>query len=314
MVVGVLLGYYVPSVRTAFDSAKIFEVSVPIAVGLLWMMYPVLCKVRYEELSKIFSTPEVWKQLGVSMVLNWIIGPLLMTGLAWATLPDLPGYRSGVILVGIARCIAMVLIWNQLAGGDAEYCAILVAVNSVFQILLYSPFAYLFGVVIGGGSSVNVNIWMVTRSVLIFLGIPLLAGIITRFTFRSLLKKWFGPVWFDKKFMPIIGPTALLGLCFTVLVMFCLQGRRIIEEIGQVLRVCVPLLIYFTILFFLTFALCRYLKFPYTLSVTQAFTASSNNFELAIAVAIATYGIDSQEALATTVGPLIEVPVLLGLV
>ncbi|KAI8807966.1 arsenical-resistance protein ACR3 [Cladochytrium replicatum] len=314
MVFGVLLGNFVPSVRTVLDSAKLVDVSAPIAVGLLVMMYPVLAKVRYEELPTIIRHRDIWKQFAVSIIANWVIGPLLMTALAWATLPDLPGYRAGVIIVGVARCIAMVLIWNDLARGDPEYCAILVALNSVFQVFLYSPLAYFYTVIVGKASLLNVDIWLVTRSVLIFLGIPLAAGFLSRMILRFGLKKTFGPVWYDHRFVPVVSPLALLGLLYTIVVMFALQGNKIVTEIGNILRVAVPLILYFTIVFAVVMFSCHRLGFNYEYSVVQALTASSNNFELAMAVAIATFGIDSQEALATVVGPLTEVPVLLCLV
>ncbi|KAJ3041609.1 hypothetical protein HK097_002223, partial [Rhizophlyctis rosea] len=335
MVVGVLLGVYVPSVQSVLHSSTIADVSLPIAIGLLWMMYPVLwydlplmikplshrlmsatpkSKVRYEHLPTLFRTRKFYRIIFLSLILNWIIAPLIMSALAWATLPDLPEYRTGIMLVGVARCIAMVLIWNHLAGGDAEWCAVLVAMNSILQVLLYSPFAYFYAVIVGKGDKVNVDMWLVTRSVLIFLGIPLLAGFLTRLILRRVLQRWLGPKWYDEKFLPLIGPTSLLGLLFTILVMFALQGKRIVSEIGPVFRVAVPLTLYFLITFALTLLLCRHLRLSYSLSVTQSFTAASNNFELAIAVAVATYGIDSPQALATVIGALIEVPILLGLV
>ncbi|KAJ3278405.1 hypothetical protein HK104_002365 [Borealophlyctis nickersoniae] len=314
MVLGVLLGVYVPSVQSVLDATKIADVSLPVAIGLLAMMYPVFCKVRYERLADIFRTPGVVRNILVSLAVNWVAAPLIMTALAWATLPDLPGFRSGVMLVGVARCIAMVLIWNQLADGDVEWCAVLVALNSVLQVLLYSPFAYFYAVIIGKGPAINVNMWLVTRSVLIFLGIPLLAGLMTRIVLRWALRRWLPRGWYDKAFLNFIGPLALLGLLYTIVVMFALQGRQMVHQIGNVFRVAVPLTLYFFIVFTLTFLLCRHLRIPYATAATQSFTAASNNFELAIAVAVATYGINSEQALATVVGPLVEVPVLLGLV
>ena len=309
MVIGVILGYYAPSVGQALNMITITGVSLPIAIGLLLMMYPILCKVKYESLIHIYRTKDTFKQLGLSFVLNWIIGPALMTALAWATLPDQPEFRSGVILVGVARCIAMVLIWNQLAKGDPEYCTFLVAFNSILQVFLYSPLAYFYVVIVGQGSSLHIDMWLVTKSVLIFLGIPLLAALATRVIINS-----FAPIWYKHFFLPIISPVSLLGLLFTILVMFSIQGRLIINNIANVVRVAVPLLLYFLAMFFATLLYCYKMKIKYELSVTQAFTAASNNFELAIAVAITTYGINSPEALATVIGPLIEVPVLLGLV
>ncbi|OZJ04249.1 hypothetical protein BZG36_02483 [Bifiguratus adelaidae] len=316
MIVGVVIGYFCPGVQDAFETVQLDTVSVPIAVGLLVMMYPVLCKVQYEILHHIFRQRHVWVQIGISIVLNWIIGPIIMTALAWATLPDLPGYRTGIVFVGLARCIAMVLIWNQLAHGDPDYCAILVAINSILQIALYSPYSLLFVSIIpswfGATEAVTatVDVGTVAKSVLIYLGIPLAAGAITRFT----LRRWKGHVWYQDRFLPIIGPFALIGLLYTIIVMFAYQGHHIISDIGQVCRVAVPLIIYFLIMYFSTFLILRAMSFPYEYVTTQTFTASSNNFELAIAVAIGAYGINSEEALAATIGPLIEVPVLLALV
>lgn len=238
-----------------------------------------------------------------------------MLAVAWATLPDLDHYRNGVIMVGLARCIAMVLIWNQLARGDAEYCAILVALNSILQIILYAPLALFFLVVIsrqysGAGQSFNLSYWDVFKSVLLFLGVPLAAAVLTRFAVMALA----GREWLEKKFAPVIGPLALIALLWTVFVIFAIQGHNIIDQIGNVCRVAVPMVVYFMIMFTTSLALCRWFKFGYEKAVTQAFTASSNNFELAIAVAAGTFGVDSPEALAATIGPLVEVPVLLGLV
>ncbi|ORX53601.1 arsenical-resistance protein [Hesseltinella vesiculosa] len=315
MVVGVLIGYFVPSVQPAFATVQFGSVSVPIAVGLLVMMYPVLCKVQYEKLPSLLSHRSMWQQILISVVLNWIVGPIIMTALAWATLPDLPGFRTGVILVGLARCIAMVMIWNDLAGGDPNYCAILVAINAILQIALFSPYAILFINVVPGwfGSvddSMHLTMWPVARAVLIYLGIPLLAGMLTRLV-GCMIK---GKRWYEQSFLPHIGPLALLGLIYTIVVMFANQGHSIIANIGSVCRVAVPLLIYFIIMFFATFFSCKALGIDYPLTVTQSFTAGSNNFELAISIAIATYGITSEQALAATIGPLIEVPVLLVLV
>ncbi|KAG2189344.1 hypothetical protein INT44_004486 [Umbelopsis vinacea] len=313
MVIGVLIGYYVPGVQPAFATVEFSSVSVPIAVGLLVMMYPVLCKLQYEELPRIFSQRAIWYQLGLSIILNWLVGPILMTCLAWATLPDLEGYRTGVIMVGVARCIAMVLIWNQIAKGNAEYCAILMVVNSVLQIALYSPVCYLFINIVptwfGGhvDAEIQLEMWPVIQSVLIYLGIPLGAGFLTRVILVRLTSKH----WYETRFLPRIGPFALIGLLYTIIVMFANQGHHIVANIGSVFRVMVPMVCYFIIMFFGTFFLARALKYQYAEAVTQAFTAGSNNFELAIAVAVSVYGINSDQALAATIGPLIEVPVLL---
>jgi ACR3 family arsenite transporter len=312
MAVGVILGSVWPGIKEVFNALSIGTVSFPIAVGLLWMMYPVLAKVKYEELGKV---AKAWEQFGMSLILNWAIGPVVMFVLAWLFLPDLPHYRTGLIITGLARCIAMVLIWNMLAGGDGEYCAVLVALNSVFQIVMYSPLAYLFLAVIPGwfgaqGTVVNISMGDIAKSVLIFLGIPLAAGVITRFT----LVRQRGAEWYENKFMPRLGPTALVGLLFTIVVMFSMQGDKILAAPLDVLRVALPLVVYFILMFTLSFALSLWRKFPYELAATQSFTAASNNFELAIAVAVGTFTIASQEALATVIGPLIEVPVLIGLV
>ncbi len=309
---GLVAGRFWPGIAGVLDTLRIGTVSLPITIGLLWMMYPVLAKVKYEELGKV---AQAWEQFGVSLVLNWIIGPVIMFILAWVLLPDLPHYRTGLIIVGLARCIAMVLIWNMLAEGDNEYCAVLVALNSVFQIIMYGPLAYLFLRVVPGwlggeGTIVDIGMADIAKSVLIFLGIPLAAGIITRFT--MIRRK--GEEWYDSVLMPRLAPTALVGLLFTIVVMFSMQGERILAAPLDVLRVAMPLLIYFLLMFAVSFAVSIWRKFPYELAATQSFTAASNNFELAIAVAVGTFGIASQEALATVIGPLVEVPVLIGLV
>jgi len=312
MAAGVILGAVWPGIKNVFNALSIGTVSLPIAIGLLWMMYPVLAKVKYEELGKI---AQAWQQFSVSLALNWIIGPVIMFVLAWLFLPDLPQYRTGLIITGLARCIAMVLIWNMLAGGDSEYCAVLVALNSVFQIVMYSPLAYVFLRLIpswfgAAGTVVNIGMGDIAKSVLIFLGIPLAAGIITRFT----MIRRRGKEWYETVLMPRLGPTALVGLLFTIVVMFSMQGDKILAAPLDVLRVAMPLLAYFLVMFFVSFAISRWRKFSYELAATQSFTAASNNFELAIAVAVGTFGIASREALATVIGPLIEVPVLVGLV
>ncbi|KAL8760554.1 MAG: hypothetical protein Q9184_003265 [Pyrenodesmia sp. 2 TL-2023] len=309
MLIGILLGNFVPSTGPALQKGKFVGVSVPIAIGLLIMMYPILLKIRYETLHHVFRTRQIWTQIAFSVFVNWIIAPLLMLALAWAFLPDEPSLRQGLILVGLARCIAMVLIWTGLAGGDNEYCAILVAINSILQIILFAPLAVLFIRVIDNGA-VDVSYSTVAISVAVFLGIPLGAAIITRFAVR----KAAGPRWFDDVFIKWIAPWSLIGLLFTILVLFASQGRRVVQQIVAVVRVSAPLVVYFAIVFFLTLFVTYRLGFGYRLAATQSFTAASNNFELAIAVAVATFGADSDQALAATVGPLIEVPVLLGLV
>jgi len=312
MAIGVGLGAVAPGIKDVFNALSIDTISLPIAIGLLWMMYPVLAKVRYEELGKIGDAK---RQFSVSLILNWLIGPAVMFALAWIFLANEPGFRTGLIITGLARCIAMVLIWNMLAGGDGEYCAVLVALNSVFQIIMYSPLAYFYLMIVPSwlgfeGTTVDITMWDIAKSVLIFLGIPLAAGIITRFYF--LRRK--GREWYETELMPRLGPTAMIGLLFTIVVMFSMQGDRILAQPLDVLKVAVPLLVYFVLMFFLSFGLAFALKFGYKMTATQSFTAASNNFELAIAVAVATFGIASQEAFATVIGPLIEVPVLIGLV
>lgn len=312
MAVGVGLGAIIPGMQETLDSLRIDTVSLPIAVGLLWMMYPVLAKVKYEELGSLRGQGRLF---GLSVVQNWLIGPALMTGLAWLFLPDMPEYRTGLIIVGLARCIAMVLIWNMLAGGNNENCAALVALNSVFQIIMYSPLAYFYLTIVprwfgADTTTVGVGMWEIAKSVLIFLGIPLAAGIITRFTLISRR----GRVWYDERFSPRLGRTAIIGLLFTIVVMFSMQGEKILALPGDVLRIALPLLVYFILMFALSFFMSRQMGFKYDASATLSFTAASNNFELAIAVAVGAFGISSGEALATVVGPLIEVPVLIGLV
>lgn len=312
MAAGIGLGALVPDIQDTFDSMRIDTVSFPIAVGLLWMMYPVLAKVKYEELGKLRNQGRL---MAVSILQNWIIGPALMFVLAWVFLSDLPEYRTGLIIVGLARCIAMVLIWNMLAGGNNEDCAVLVALNSVFQIIMYSPLAYFYLTVVpeffgADAAEVGVSMGDIAKSVFIFLGIPLVAGIITRFWLISRR----GVEWYDNEFAPRLGPTAIIGLLFTVVVMFSMQGEKIVDQPVDVLRIAIPLLAYFVIMFTFSFFMSRRLGFRYDEAATLSFTAASNNFELAIAVAVGAFGIASAQALATVVGPLIEVPVLIGLV
>ncbi|KAM6494381.1 arsenical-resistance protein ACR3 [Amanita muscaria] len=320
MVVGVVVGEYHQNIQHAFETVRFNGVSVPIAIGLIVMMWPILTKVQYERLLQIFSSSRTWIHITISLGLNWIIGPLIMLALAWATLPDLPTYRTGVILVGLARCIAMVMMWNQIAKGDNNYCAILVVVNSILQIILYSPYALLFINVIGRQDSIHVEYGQVAISVLIYLGIPLAAGVVTRYGVQTATSEKF----FRQRFLPVFSSLSLLGLLYTIFVMFAYQGHHIVQNLGPVFRVIVPLVLYFTIMWTSAFALIYYLtkkknrgeeegKFGYEMAVVQAFTAGSNNFELAIAVAIAVFGVNSDQALAATIGPLVEVPVLLVL-
>jgi len=314
MVGGIGIGAVHPEIAVILDSVRIEQVSLPIAIGLIWMMYPPLAGVKYEELSRMKNQG---KALSLSIVQNWVIGPVLMFALAWIFLPDLPEYRIGLILIGLARCIAMVLVWNQLAGGDNELCAVLVAMNSLFQVALYSVLAYVFITILsawiegaGAGAFVDISIWQVAKAVFIYLGIPFIAGIIT----RSVLVKKKGKDWYDNIFMKKLGPTALIGLLFTIVVMFSLKGEFILKLPMDVFRIAVPLLIYFIIMFGISFLMSYRLGFSYESSTTLAFTAASNNFELAIAVTVAVFGISSGQAFAAVVGPLIEVPVMLGLV
>jgi len=314
MAIGVGAGATFQQIANLLDAMRLDTVSLPIAIGLLWMMYPPLAKVKYEELSKV---TKAWKMFSISIIQNWLVGPFLMFGLAWLFLPDLPEYRVGIIIVGLARCIAMVLIWNLLAGGDNEYCAILVALNSVFQIALYSVYAYFFVTLlsswIAGQSAamvVHVSVWDIARSVFIFLGIPFIAGIVTRFT----LIKRRGKEWYEEAFIKRLSPTALIGLLFTIVVMFSLKGEYILALPWDVVRIAIPLVSYFLIMFGLSFLMSWALKFTYPETVTLSFTAASNNFELAIAVAISVFGINSGQAFATVIGPLMEVPVLISLV
>ena len=312
MVLGIGLGRVFPDLGDWLDRVKIAGVSLPIALGLLWMMYPVLARVKYETLGRFQAQGRL---LGLSMLLNWIVGPLLMFGLAWAFLPDEPAYRNGLILIGLARCIAMVLIWNQLACGDGEVAAVLVAINSVFQILMYSVLGWLFLTAIpgwfgAGGTEVDISMGEIARNVAIFLGIPLLAGFLTRFW----LVRARGETWYAERFLPRIGPTALLGLLYTIVIMFAMQGDRLLEQPWDILRIALPLVIYFLVMFTVAFLAARQMGFGYEETAAISFTAAGNNFELAIAVAIGMFGIASGEALVGVVGPLIEVPVLVALV
>lgn len=312
MALGLALGRAWPGLGAALDQLKVDTVSLPIAVGLLWMMYPVLAKVRYGELHHLTARG---KLLGLSLTFNWVIGPVVMFGLAWLFLPDLPHYRTGLILIGLARCIAMVLIWNLLAGGSNELAAVLVALNSLFQILFYSLLGWLFISVIPTwlgmeGAVFSVSMADIARSVAIFLGVPLLAGALTRFV----LVRRRGEQWYEQVFLPRLGPTALLGLLYTIVLMFAMQGDKILASPLDVLRIAMPLLLYFVVIFVSAFLAARRLGCTYEETAAVAFTAAGNNFELAIAVAVGVFGISSGEALAGVVGPLIEVPALITLV
>jgi ACR3 family arsenite transporter len=312
MVGGIVLGRTVPGLDDALDGVKVDGVSLPIALGLLLMMYPVLARVRYGELGHVAADR---RMLSASLVLNWVVGPALMFGLAWLLLPDLPEYRTGLVIVGLARCIAMVLIWNDLAGGDREAAVLLVAVNSLFQIAAYSLLGWLYLELLPGWlgfdqQALDVSIWDITRAVAVFLGVPLAAGFVT----RLVGERRRGRAWYEERFLPRIGPVALYGLLFTIVVLFALQGDAITSEPFDVARIALPLLAYFALMWTAAFALGLRLGLPYERNATVSFTAAGNNFELAIAVAIGVFGVTSGEALAGVVGPLVEVPVLVGLV
>ncbi len=312
MGVGVLLGHLLPGIGPVLDSLQVDSVSLPIALGLIWMIYPPLAAVDYRRMPQVVGARRV---VTVSLLLNWLVGPFLMFGLAILFLPGLPALQEGVILVGLARCIAMVLIWNQLAGGNNEHAAILVALNAIFQIVTYSAYAYLFLVVLAphlathvGGVAVNSQ--AIALNVAVFLGIPLAMGFLS----RTILIRRKGEGWYQSAFLRRVQPTALLALLFTLVVMFALEGNAFVQFPLTVLRVSAPLLAYFALMFLLSYLLAWKLGFGYRDTATTAFTASSNNFELAIAVAVATFGLTSSQAFATVVGPLIEVPVMIGLV